>query len=412
MNGRNLDYGSVKSDSREGSMAKSSLMTMAKDLYQLYCALHDEDDLPQWCHYKLAKSQNELQAVTNYLTSKIAKTCAQNDIALETITECASEAALRNIIQESLFSSVKDFVSGKRGKEKTRRKTASLVRDHKALTQLIMRSQGEYRHLKDFYRVFTSLIQVSRIISLLTRVKPETFAKLRTDLRDSSRLTRLGMMTSDIKESVANIKLAAEHLMRLLNTELATSDKSNLLFKGIKGKLMLAGVSEAVSLSGSNKDVFAYNELNQAGLDVMGSLKELERYDASVFERGLANLGLDVKTGSSDKTQSSTVVRNISDQIKALCSNDKLAMKTFVDFLERIIVEVLNYCKLFEKEVVPKLVDISSHSGYDDEDELASPGSAAIANKALRSGKRRSERLSDETLYPGVEDTMDDDTIS
>ena len=31
--GRNLDYGHVKSDSREGNMAKRTALTMAKDLY-------------------------------------------------------------------------------------------------------------------------------------------------------------------------------------------------------------------------------------------------------------------------------------------------------------------------------------------------------------------------------------------
>ena len=73
--GRNFDYGRTKSDAKEGQMAKRTLLTMAKDLYQLYVSLNDHDDLPEWCHYKLARSQNELQSVTNYLTSKILKHC-------------------------------------------------------------------------------------------------------------------------------------------------------------------------------------------------------------------------------------------------------------------------------------------------------------------------------------------------
>ena len=63
MKGRNLDYGSQKSNSKEGEMAKRTLITMAKDLYDLYINLNDHDDLPEWCHYKLARSQNELEAV-------------------------------------------------------------------------------------------------------------------------------------------------------------------------------------------------------------------------------------------------------------------------------------------------------------------------------------------------------------
>ena len=35
MTGRNLDYGKTKSDSREGQMAKTTLLTMARDMYNL-----------------------------------------------------------------------------------------------------------------------------------------------------------------------------------------------------------------------------------------------------------------------------------------------------------------------------------------------------------------------------------------
>ena len=80
MKGRNFDYGSQMSNSKEGEMAKRTLITMAKDLHDLYTSLRNEDDLPSWCHYKLAKSQVELQSVTNYLTSKIAKLCLDENI--------------------------------------------------------------------------------------------------------------------------------------------------------------------------------------------------------------------------------------------------------------------------------------------------------------------------------------------
>ena len=106
MNGRNLDYGHSKSDSREGSMAKKALLTMAKDLYELYVSLHDEDDLPQWCHYKLAKSQSELESIANYLTSKISKTCVDQNIDSHNIRNLACESVLRNVINKSLRQSV------------------------------------------------------------------------------------------------------------------------------------------------------------------------------------------------------------------------------------------------------------------------------------------------------------------
>jgi len=73
MSGRNLDYGKTKSSSHEGDTMKKELLTMARDLYNLYKILDDSDDLPQWCHYKIAKSSNELSSVNKYLTSKIMK---------------------------------------------------------------------------------------------------------------------------------------------------------------------------------------------------------------------------------------------------------------------------------------------------------------------------------------------------
>lgn len=85
MSGRNLDYGKTKSDSHEGKMAKTTLLTMARDMYNLYTLLEDEDDLPQWCHYKLAKSSADLQTVTNYLSSKIAKMCIDNKMSEDEI---------------------------------------------------------------------------------------------------------------------------------------------------------------------------------------------------------------------------------------------------------------------------------------------------------------------------------------
>ena len=49
MSGMNYDYGSSKSNSKEGEMARKTLIGMARDLYNLYIHLNDEDDLPQWC---------------------------------------------------------------------------------------------------------------------------------------------------------------------------------------------------------------------------------------------------------------------------------------------------------------------------------------------------------------------------
>jgi len=90
--GRNLDYGHVKSDSGEGKMAKTTLLTMARDMYNLYTLLDDQDDLPQWCHYKLAKSSADLSTVTDYLTSKITKICLDRKMDEKQIKEIIKNA--------------------------------------------------------------------------------------------------------------------------------------------------------------------------------------------------------------------------------------------------------------------------------------------------------------------------------
>tara|TARA_Y100001970_G_scaffold66757_3_gene85179 strand:+ start:11266 stop:11550 length:285 start_codon:yes stop_codon:yes gene_type:complete len=85
MSGTNYDYGHTKSDSGEGKMAKATLITMGRDLYNLYMLLNDQDDLPQWCHYKLAKSSADLATVNDYLTSKITKICLDRNMEMSDV---------------------------------------------------------------------------------------------------------------------------------------------------------------------------------------------------------------------------------------------------------------------------------------------------------------------------------------
>ena len=68
--GRNLDYGSQKSDAKEGKMMKKSLVVMAKDLLELHKYLEDQDDLPSWCHSYISVARDRLGTVKDYLTTK------------------------------------------------------------------------------------------------------------------------------------------------------------------------------------------------------------------------------------------------------------------------------------------------------------------------------------------------------
>lgn len=69
--GLNLDYGTVKSDADEGKMFKSTLKRVIANAKELESAIHNSDDLPQWCHYKLAYANENIRTIHDYLLQKI-----------------------------------------------------------------------------------------------------------------------------------------------------------------------------------------------------------------------------------------------------------------------------------------------------------------------------------------------------
>ena len=76
----NLDYGRYKADTKEGAMVKRAVLVMLKDLHSLYVHLNDDDDLPTWCHYKIARAKGIVGDVSDYLTAKITKIVAEKDM--------------------------------------------------------------------------------------------------------------------------------------------------------------------------------------------------------------------------------------------------------------------------------------------------------------------------------------------
>lgn len=97
LDGRMLDYGHEKSDSREGKMAKSALGRVSRLAGELDSILQDEDDLPQWVHYKISTSADRIQSVHNYLTNKISRMhhpMHEGDVAESEFTYKIAQAAL------------------------------------------------------------------------------------------------------------------------------------------------------------------------------------------------------------------------------------------------------------------------------------------------------------------------------
>jgi len=74
---------------------------MAKDLYNLYMTLNDEDDLPEWCHYKLATSRKDLSDIADYLTSKVMKHCLDNEIGPDALRLEIKKSIVDDILAEN-----------------------------------------------------------------------------------------------------------------------------------------------------------------------------------------------------------------------------------------------------------------------------------------------------------------------
>ena len=68
---RNLDYGSVTSDAREGRMIRGTLRNLESDARAMRQMLEDDDDLPQWVHSKVQTSADRVNSAHRYLRAKI-----------------------------------------------------------------------------------------------------------------------------------------------------------------------------------------------------------------------------------------------------------------------------------------------------------------------------------------------------
>jgi hypothetical protein len=68
---RNLDYGSVPSDAREGRMLRGTLRNLETDAHAMRQMLRDDDDLPQWVHAKVETSADRVSGAQRYLRAKI-----------------------------------------------------------------------------------------------------------------------------------------------------------------------------------------------------------------------------------------------------------------------------------------------------------------------------------------------------
>ncbi len=69
--GRNLGYGRIKSDEKEGRMTKKQLYSIFRKAESLYDMLRDEDDLPEWVQSKITRAAEKIQVAYDYMEYKI-----------------------------------------------------------------------------------------------------------------------------------------------------------------------------------------------------------------------------------------------------------------------------------------------------------------------------------------------------
>ena len=316
MNGRNLDYGSKKSNSGEGSMAKRTLLTMLKDLYNLYLSLNDQDDLPEWCHYKIARSQNELEAVTNYLTSKIAKICVDQNISSNEICEHANEVILRSIIREGFVDNIKGLFN-KRSKKNYTKSLDEII-------ELITTEGGRrerYYHLNMIYEIIRLLVQVNKSMSIFSNISARRLSKFREqsflNKKESNLSPGSSIIPKEIERAIVEILSATVKIRNILS-----SVRSEL-------RIYLEGPKYVSFKKKTNESV------KKEQLDSFENIKILSNY-ISIAMKEMEGF---TKTG---------ITLQVSKQIKDLCGQDKEVAKKLLIYFDNVINTIMEYSFMFD----------------------------------------------------------------
>ena len=205
----NLDYGHHKSDAKEGQMAKRALLTMAKDMYNLYCTLNDGDDLPEWCHYKLANSRKDLSDITDYITSKIMKKCVDNNMSHKEIRLEIKKSLNKGQISESFF-------------DKFKNKKSRFNTEIEGLNNPIVKLLKDLKHIEKKYELY-----LSRKSSKLSQsTLPEV----------SKRVKKLNKALSNLDKALHHISYKGFELQDRYSPQSAKK-KSKSIFQKLKSKI-------------------------------------------------------------------------------------------------------------------------------------------------------------------------------
>jgi len=255
MQGRNFDYGHQKSDSKEGQMARRALLTMAKDLYNLYMTLNDHDDLPEWCHYKLATSRKDLSDITDYLTSKVMKMCVDKKMSTEDLRLEINNSMSESILEEGFF----DFFKRKKRSTKKKLNIYDILNASKIQSEF---DNNKHYVTEDLLRqpLIKLMINVGNLYDFIQGIKLNTAQDLQEDIpRVVILLKDLGLKF-DTKEN----RQASHNIIKVLDRKLPhLSSSENIDFLtdplNLKYDIDFDELNQNLSVLGVTKK---YNENN------------------------------------------------------------------------------------------------------------------------------------------------------
>jgi hypothetical protein len=338
MSGINYDYSSSKSNSKEGEMAKKTLLSMARDLYNLYIHLKDEDDLPQWCHYKLAKSEDNLKTVTDYLINKITKHCLDNNISHNMLQKEVASSVRKDFINEGFF----DVFSGsnKVSLDAIRNQITnvkeykslsffvtiaeSLRVQHLNLNQLSRLSQKDYQILIDNAEKVNNVNYVKKHCNKFSMERLDV-SSLETALINTKSMIRI--LEKQLLDAKASLKDRDENLRFKSKTTSARKKK-----KGLLNRFKLFGESTVTQRLPDKK----YFSILGKVLVVSSYFKYLEdKVSDETFIQYKNNFVLELMKYSKDKQVALNIIRameiTIKESRKNIKKNEKLFQKKYKD---------------------------------------------------------------------------------
>ncbi len=340
----NSDYNNQMSNISEASMAKRTLLTMAKDLYNLYLSLNDNEGLPEWCDYKIARSQNELEAVTNFITSKIAKTCVDQNISTDKLCEHASETILRDLVREGLVDSIKGIF-----RKKPEVRYAQTIDD---LMLQIDRESGKnekYYHLSLIQDMVSIFKKVNKQKPILKRITARKMTDLRWGDEELDDYTR---RKASIDLSGLNRRGEEQHIHNFYEEPIgkyikALSESARIIqiyLDAIKKRIAGPKITSARKVTSARK---GFNE-------------SLDREMKSSFDE-IKLLGRDASRIWFEKIaifETKNLLYYIYKQINELCENDSEKAVQLITYYQRIIGETISLADEVEKLHIEKLEDI------------------------------------------------------